>query len=105
MKFLEFYYDIKSFASLSELYSDKYTTIIRREKNDVTIKIFCIDPSENIKEILKSSYSTIIFSATLFPIKYYVDLLGGDNDSYRLRLDSPFDKENLKTYVYPLHMI
>ena len=101
---LQFYYDIKSFASLSELYSDKYTTIIRREKNDVTIKIFCIDPSENIKEILKSSYSTIIFSATLFPIKYYVDLLGGDNDSYRLRLDSPFDKENLKTYVYPLDM-
>ena len=101
---LDFYYDIKSFVALNELYSDKYTTIIRKEKNDLKIKIFCIDPSENIKSVLKEAYSTIIFSATVFPIRYYVDLLGGDDNSYRLRLGSPFDKENLKTYVYPLDM-
>lgn len=37
-------------------------------------------------------------------MKYYIDLLGGDDKSYRLRLDSPFKKENLKTFISPLNM-
>ena len=36
-------------------------------------------------------------------MKYYIDLLGGDEKSYRLRLDSPFKKENLKTFISPLN--
>ena len=86
------------------MYSDKYTTIIEKLKNDLKVKIFCIDPSDNIKEIISSSYATILFSATLWPMKYYIDLLGGDEKSYRLRLDSPFKKENLKTFISPLNM-
>ena len=101
---MDFYFKCRSFVSINELYSDKYTTIIEKLKNDLKVKIFCIDPSDNIKEIISSSYATILFSATLWPMKYYIDLLGGDEKSYRLRLDSPFKKENLKTFISPLNM-
>ena len=101
---LDFYYEVRSFVSLSELYSEKYTTILTKDKNEFSIKIFCIDPSENIGEVINNSYSTIIFSATLSPIKYYVDLLGGNETSFRVKFSSPFKKENLSTYLYPLDM-
>lgn len=100
----DFYYEVRGFVSLSELYSDQYTTILKKEKNEFSMKIFCIDPSKNIGEVINSAYSTIIFSATLSPMKYYVDLLGGNEESFRVKFSSPFKKENLLTYLYPLDM-
>lgn len=101
---LDFYYEVRSFVCLSELYSKQYTTILKKEKNEFSIKIFCIDPSKNIGEVINGSYSTVIFSATLSPIKYYIDLLGGSESSFRVKFSSPFKKENLSTYLYPLDM-
>ncbi len=101
---LDFYFEAKTFVTLSELYSKEYTTILTKDRSELTIKIFCIDPSKNINSIIKQSFSTIVFSATLSPIKYYIDLLGGDNNSYRFSLESPFKKENLKTYINGLDM-
>ena len=101
---LDFYYEVRSFVSLSELYSEQYTTILKKDKNEFSMKIFCIDPSKNIGEVINSAYSTIIFSATLSPVKYYIDLLGGNEESFRVKFSSPFKKENLSTYLYPLDM-
>ncbi len=101
---LEFYYSCRNFITLSELYSNQYTTILRKEKNEFIIKIFCIDPSKNIAEVLENSYSSIFFSATLSPMKYYIDLLGGDDSSYRVRLQSPFNSKNLEVFAYGLDM-
>lgn len=101
---LDFYYSCRSYVALSELYSKEYTTILRKEKNEFIIKIFCIDPSKNIGQVLDSSYSSILFSATLSPIKYYIDLLGGDDDSYRVKLQSPFKSENLDVFTHSLDM-
>lgn len=101
---LDFYYEARNFIAASELYDKEYTTILKSNKNEFTIKIFCINPAKNLRQVLKSAYSSIIFSATLSPVKYYVDLIGGDEESFKLRFDSPFNKENLSTYLYPLDM-
>lgn len=45
-----------------------------------------------------------IFSATISPIKYYVNMLGGDDNTYRLKLPSPFNKENLKVHISPINI-
>ena len=101
---LEFYYEARNFISASELYDKEYTTILKSDKSEFSIKIFCINPAKNLRKVIKNTYSSIIFSATLSPIKYYVDLIGGDEESFKLRFDSPFNRENLSTYVYPLDM-
>lgn len=100
----DLYFDIRAFISISELYSKEYVTLVEINKNDVKVKLFCVNPSKNLSKIVQGSYSTIIFSATLTPINYYIDLLGGDDKSYRMKLPSPFKKENLKIYGYPLNM-
>ena len=57
---LDFYYSARSFISVSELYNKEYTTILKKEKNEFIIKIFCINPSSNLKQTLKSAYSSKI---------------------------------------------
>ncbi|AYE34160.1 ATP-dependent DNA helicase [Clostridium septicum] len=101
---LDLYFDIRSFVSISELYSNEYVTIVELDKSEVKVKLFCVNPSKNLSMIVRQSYSTIIFSATLTPLTYYIDLLGGNEDSYRMKLPSPFDSEKFKTYAYPLNM-
>lgn len=101
---LDFYYDARSFISASELYDKEYTTILKKGKNEFLIKIFCINPATNLRQVLKTAYSSIIFSATLSPIRYYIDLIGGDEESFRVRFESPFNKENLETYLYNIDM-
>ncbi|ETJ29057.1 hypothetical protein Q604_UNBC16397G0001, partial [human gut metagenome] len=68
------------------------------------LTLYCVNPSENLKKCLKKNYSTVFFSATLSPIKYYIEMLGGENESYRLKLPSPFKKENLNVYVSPVNI-
>jgi DNA excision repair protein ERCC-2 len=100
----DLYFEIRAFISISELYSKEYVTLVELNQNDVKIKLFCVNPSKNLSKIVKGSYSTTIFSATLTPINYYIDLLGGDDKSYRMKLPSPFKRENLKIYGHPLNM-
>ncbi len=100
----DLYFEIRSFISISELYSKEYVTLVEKNKNDVKVKLFCVNPSKNLSNIVQGSYSTVIFSATLSPINYYIDLLGGNEKSYRMKLPSPFKKENLKIYSNPLNM-
>ena len=90
---LEVYFDINSFLSISEEYDKNYVTYIEKNGQNISINLFCVNPSEKIKSIIKKLNGTIIFSATLSPIEYYIDLLGGSDESYRLRLKSPFDSK------------
>lgn len=100
----DLYFEIRAFISISELYSKEYVTLVELNQNDVKVKLFCVNPSKNLSKIVQGSYSTTIFSATLTPINYYIDLLGGDEKSYRMKLPSPFKVENFKVYGHPLNM-
>ncbi|MBB6625122.1 ATP-dependent DNA helicase [Clostridium gasigenes] len=101
---LDLYFDIRSFLSVAELYSEEYVTLVEVDKSEVRVKLFCVNPSKNLANVVRESYSTILFSATLTPLNYYIDLLGGNKDSYRMTLASPFKKENFEIYGYPLNM-
>lgn len=101
---LDLYFDIRGFLSVAELYSDEYVTLVEVDKSEVRVKLFCVNPSKNLATIVRKSYSAILFSATLTPLNYYIDLLGGDEESYRMTLSSPFNKEHFKIYGYPLNM-
>lgn len=101
----DLYFEIRSFIAISEIYSEKeYATLVELNKNDVKVKLFCVNPSKNLSNIIQEAHSTAIFSATLTPIKYYIDVLGGNDKSYRMKLPSPFKKENLKVYSNFLNM-
>lgn len=99
---LEFYFKLNNIKSIIEdslklSRENCYLYYQLLEDNNITsLKIVNLNSTPIIKE--KSEYfsSIIYFSATLSPISYYKELLGGDSSIKEdlLRLSSPFNKEN-----------
>ncbi|MCY6958139.1 ATP-dependent DNA helicase [Clostridium brassicae] len=94
-KLLEFYFKALGFIRTYEEYDERYITYCEKTYEDTKLKLFCLDPSYLLGEAMKRGKSTVLFSATLMPMNYFIDILGGDEMSYRLRLKTPFKKENL----------
>lgn len=91
---LELYFNSLSFIRISEIYDDAYISYVEKEGSDVKIKMFCLDPSHLLRESIKRGKSAVLFSATLSPIDYFKDILGGSEKDYIMRLPSPFSLEN-----------
>ena len=99
---LDFYLDVNEFVKLSEFYCDKYLLYLEKNGNDVNIHLFCLDASSFIAKTLKKVKGAVLFSATLQPIEYYINTLGGQkNEDPHLILPSPFPRENLCLLVAP----
>ncbi len=96
---LEVYFNLISFIKISELYDDHYVTSIHEIGENLILKLYCVDPSYLLQECLKRSRTSILFSATLTPLEYYMDLLGGGKEDYHIKLSSPFPSDNLALLV------
>lgn len=92
---MNLYFAINSFLNILSEVDDCYINYIDTSDKDVVIKLFCIDPSTRIKYKMDTARSSVLFSATMTPMDYYISLLGGDENSYRMFLKSPFDSSNL----------
>lgn len=92
---LDFYFYLNEYERISEIYQDGYLTTLEKIKDDFIVSLKCIDTSNIFEQLLKRSRSAILFSATLTPIEYYMELLGGGKDALSMHLQSPFDKDNL----------
>ena len=101
---LQLYFDVNAFVSTMQLYDENYITCIEKESQELNLTLNCVNPAKNLKEYLSKCYSVIFFSATISPIKYYISMLGGQDTTYRLKLPSPFKKENLKVHVSPINI-
>lgn len=62
---------------------------------NVILNIKCLDAKNKILSLNKRTRSSLFFSATLSPIPYYIDLLGGKDSPKEntLVLESPFSKD------------
>jgi DNA excision repair protein ERCC-2 len=98
-KLLELYFNSLSFIRIAELYDDRYITYVESTEDDVVLKIFCLDPSKLLKEASKRGRAVVYFSATLLPILYFKEILGGESEDYHLTLESPFDKNKLNLMI------
>ncbi len=99
---LDFYLDVNEFVKLSDFYGDKYILYLDKKEDDAKIELFCLDASSFIGRTLKKVKGAVLFSATLQPIEYYIDTLGGNKtDDPHLILPSPFPRENLSLLVAP----
>lgn len=92
---LDIYFDLIRFINISELYSSRYVTYVQKADENIVVKLFCVDASYLLQDILKKGRASVFFSATLTPLKYYKHMLGGDEDDYIARFSSPFPRDNL----------
>ncbi|MCX7709712.1 MAG: ATP-dependent DNA helicase [Clostridia bacterium] len=92
---LNLYFELLAFIKTTELYDERYVTYVEKDQSGVKLKLFCLDPSFLLGEALKRGKAAIFFSATLTPIDYYIDILGGSDCDYKMQLNSPFERDNL----------
>ena len=97
---LNLYFDVSKFLMIAELYDFHYTTIKEISGSDISITLFCLDPSKAVSDRLALGKSSIIFSATLAPLPYYREILGGNADDWMVSLPSPFDPARLQTIAH-----
>ncbi|MDQ0217811.1 ATP-dependent DNA helicase [Peribacillus cavernae] len=96
---LEAYFAAQNFTRIADLYDERFTVYTEISRNEVLIKIFCLDPSHLLTKIAKGFRSRIHFSATLNPLSYYVDMLGGEENDYSISIASPFSPEQTEVYI------
>lgn len=91
---LDFYFDISHFLNMYEIMDDNYVTYSQQVTDgDFMLKLFCVNPANNLKECMAKGRSTILFSATLLPIQYYKKLLGGEPEDYEVYAQSTFNED------------
>lgn len=97
---LEFYFNLVHFLEIYELLDEKYVKYTQLcEDGTFLLKLFCVDPSNNLKECMKRGRSTILFSATFLPIQYYKALLGGEESDYEVYANSVFNPEKRALFI------
>lgn len=96
---LELYFGALGFMRTAEFYDERYITCVDNSMNETRLKLFCLDPSHLLSEAQKRGISSVLFSATLTPMDYYTEILGGGEGSYRLSLPSPFDVKNRELLI------
>jgi DNA excision repair protein ERCC-2 len=96
---LDLYFKVHWFLRVSESFNQDYATCIEREQQDLHLKLFCKDPSDQLCEVFEKANSTILFSATITPISYFAQILGLQDTIESRILPSPFPKKNLCVLV------
>lgn len=99
-KVLDFYFEIAHFLMIYELVDDNYVTFTELlADGGFQLKLFCVNPSLNLRECMDRGVSSILFSATLLPIQYYKGLLGGTEEDYEVYAKSVFDPKRRAIYI------
>jgi DNA excision repair protein ERCC-2 len=94
-KLLDMYFDVRTFLKTADRYDDNYATCYLNDKRDITVKLFCIDPSRYLRETLERCRSAVFFSGTMNPMRYFIESIGCDDTAATMILPSPFPAENL----------
>ncbi len=95
---LNVYFRVITFQRVLDLYDERYVTLYDREA--MKLRLFCLDPSTLLRRALKKTGSSIFFSATLRPLEFFREALGGEPIDALLHLPSPFPEANLSVLVH-----
>lgn len=99
---LEAYFAANQMVKISDYYDERFVTFIDVFKSEVEVRLFCMDPSQLLFQTGKKYGSRIFFSATLSPLSYFMEMLGGGEEDYVIRMPSPYEKEQLDVFIQPL---
>lgn len=92
---MDLFFSIRHFLNMYDCSDTGY--VIYSEHNaegEFLVRLYCVDPSNNIKERLAQGRSTVFFSATLLPVNYFKEMLSGNINDYAVYALSPFDTGN-----------
>lgn len=91
---LELYFSVNHFLATYDTIDDCYQIYGEETDSDFYVKLYCIQPCQNLAFSFQSAVSTIFFSATILPVEYYKQVLCGNKEEMAVYIPSPFPEEN-----------
>ncbi len=88
---LDFYFQVRNFLNIQELLDENYVIYSELEEDGrFKLKLFCVNPAENLQRCLDKGTAAVFFSATLLPLAYYRSLFCTTTDDFAICARSPF---------------
>lgn len=97
--FLDFYFACSQFGQAADRFNSDYRFLQEDARDELRARIFCVDPSNELRTGLQRARRSVLFSATLQPADYYLELLGAKAGQGLFQLGSPFPEENLQVFA------
>ncbi len=91
----DLFFAVTGFIRIADAFDEHYVTYAEKRGRGLRLRLFCLDPSAQLARALKRGKTAVFLSATLTPVEYFRDLLGGERTDFTLELPSPFPRENL----------
>ena len=103
----DFYFTLRDMTAARERFNEHYimyAEVAKAEeaalsdgaKEDLVVRVSCLNPAGDLQEVMDRAVSTVLFSATLLPIEHYRGLLSGRDDDMAVYAESPFPRERRK---------
>lgn len=96
---LELYFSVNQFLATYDTIDDCYEIYGEEAEQDFFVKLYCIQPCNNLAFSFQSAVSAIFFSATILPVEYYKKVLCGNKEEMAVYIPSPFAEENRSLMV------
>ncbi len=91
---LNLYFEARHFLAMYDFADTDYRFYTSYgEDGSFYARVQCMQPARALAEQLKKGKSAVFFSATLLPVRYYMEELGGTEEDYAIYVPSPFRKE------------
>ncbi|MEG0910921.1 MAG: ATP-dependent DNA helicase [Ruthenibacterium sp.] len=87
---LQLYFEARFFLRIAELFDEHFTALISVYGSEVQVELLCVDASQFLDKSMMLGRASILFSATLSPVDYFIATLGGGANAKRTQLTSPF---------------
>ncbi|MHB9028923.1 MAG: ATP-dependent DNA helicase, partial [Candidatus Latescibacterota bacterium] len=98
-EFLDLYFPVHGFIRVADQYDESYATCYGIKGDDLTVRLFCIDPANQMRAARERGIASVFFSATLTPADYFRRMFGCSESASDLVLPSPFPPENLRLII------
>lgn len=96
---LDFFFEGLRFVRVAENFDACYQVTYETTGKALRIKLFCLDPANQLSQAWQRNQSAVLFSATLTPGGYFRSVLGCRENAVMLNLPSPFPPERLAVLV------
>lgn len=97
---VNWYFTLRHFLAMLERMDEHYQIYLDYDRERrFRVKLQCMDPSHCLKNVMERVRSTILFSATLLPVGYYKEQLGGAKEDMAVYAKSAFLPEQRKVLI------
>ncbi|MCR4605311.1 MAG: ATP-dependent DNA helicase [Eubacterium sp.] len=99
-KTLELYFLMKNFVAIYDELDENYRIYTDYDEDgNFRLTLGCMEPGDKLKEICEKVTASVFFSATLLPIRYYKQQLGGEPSDPAVYATSSFPPENRNVII------